>query len=140
MLEEKHTVPFPAVDSPSSCTCRRAERECRWCWRATVSAPARTARNTPCWARSCLPLGLALARFDFQGCGESTGVEDDTTIGTRLEDARSVLKYLAFHRRLDGRLGLLGSSWAATSRCIWRPSAPMRRRWSPGTLHPIWMT
>lgn len=54
--------------------------------------------------------GLALARFDFRGCGASTGAEDDTTIGTRLEDARAVLKYLAFHRRLDGRLGLLGSS------------------------------
>jgi alpha/beta superfamily hydrolase len=54
--------------------------------------------------------GLALARFDFRGCGESTGAEDDTTIGSRLEDARAVLKYLGFHRRLDGRLGLLGSS------------------------------
>lgn len=54
--------------------------------------------------------GLALARFDFRGCGASTGHEDDTTIGTRLEDARAVLKYLGFHRRLDGRLGLLGSS------------------------------
>lgn len=54
--------------------------------------------------------GLALARFDFRGSGESTGSEEDSTIGTRLEDGRAVLKYLALHRRLNGRIGLLGSS------------------------------
>jgi pimeloyl-ACP methyl ester carboxylesterase len=54
--------------------------------------------------------GLALARFDFRGCGESTGDEEDTTIATRVEDLEAVLKFLAFHRRLDGRFGLLGSS------------------------------
>lgn len=54
--------------------------------------------------------GLALARFDFRGCGESSGVEGETTVGTRLDDARAVLKYLPFHRRLNGRFGLLGSS------------------------------
>jgi fermentation-respiration switch protein FrsA (DUF1100 family) len=54
--------------------------------------------------------GLALARFDFRGCGESTGSEEASTVGTRLEDAGAVLTYLAVHRRLNGRLGLLGSS------------------------------
>jgi uncharacterized protein len=54
--------------------------------------------------------GLALARFDFRGCGESSGVEEETTIATRVEDAEAVVKFLAFHRRLDGRFGLLGSS------------------------------
>jgi alpha-beta hydrolase superfamily lysophospholipase len=54
--------------------------------------------------------GLALARFDFRGCGESTGVEDDTTVATRLEDARAVLAALRRDARLDGRVGLLGSS------------------------------
>lgn len=54
--------------------------------------------------------GLALARFDFRGCGQSTGTEPASTVGTRLEDARTVLKYLALHRRLDRRIGLLGSS------------------------------
>ena len=55
-------------------------------------------------------VGLALARFDFRGCGESTGVERDTTIATRIEDALAVLERLAKHPRLDGRVGLLGSS------------------------------
>ena len=54
--------------------------------------------------------GLALARFDFRGCGESTGVESDTTVGTRIEDALAVLDRLAKHSRLDARAGLLGSS------------------------------
>src|SRR2546422_7422383 len=54
--------------------------------------------------------GLALARFDFRGCGESSGIEEETTIATRVEDLEAVLKFLALHRRLDGRLGLLGSS------------------------------
>jgi len=54
--------------------------------------------------------GMALARFDFRGCGESPGCEDDTTVATRLEDARAVLAFLAAHPALDGRVGLLGSS------------------------------
>lgn len=54
--------------------------------------------------------GLALARFDFRGCGESAGREDETTIASRLEDLRAVLAALAGHPRLDGRFGLLGSS------------------------------
>jgi len=54
--------------------------------------------------------GLALARFDFRGCGESSGVEEDTTIATRMEDVEAVLAFLEKHPRLDGRVGLLGSS------------------------------
>ena len=54
--------------------------------------------------------GLALARFDFRGCGESSGREEDTTIATRLEDVEAVLTHLDGHPRLDGRVGLLGSS------------------------------
>src|SRR5437667_545085 len=54
--------------------------------------------------------GLALARFDFRGCGESSGREEDTTIASRVEDVEAVLGALADHPRLDGRVGLLGSS------------------------------
>ncbi|MBI2159698.1 MAG: alpha/beta fold hydrolase [Candidatus Rokubacteria bacterium] len=54
--------------------------------------------------------GLALARFDFRGCGESTGREDETTVASRIDDCRAVLARLESHPRLDGRFGLLGSS------------------------------
>jgi dipeptidyl aminopeptidase/acylaminoacyl peptidase len=54
--------------------------------------------------------GFALARFDFRGCGESTGVEEDTTIASRMEDVEAVLAFLSQHPRLDGRVGLFGSS------------------------------
>ncbi len=54
--------------------------------------------------------GLALARFDFRGCGESTGREDETTVATRIADAGAVLAFLGDHPRLAGRFGLLGSS------------------------------
>lgn len=53
---------------------------------------------------------VALARFDFQGCGESTGVEEKTTVATRIADTVAVLAHLRGHPRLDGRVGLLGSS------------------------------
>jgi len=54
--------------------------------------------------------GLALARFDFRGCGESSGVEEETTIASRIEDVDAVLGTLAGHPRLAPRVGLLGSS------------------------------
>lgn len=54
--------------------------------------------------------GLAVARFDFRGCGESPGREHETTIATRIEDVEAVVAHLATHHRLDGRFGLLGSS------------------------------
>jgi uncharacterized protein len=55
--------------------------------------------------------GIALARFDFRGSGESDGlVEAETTVASRVEDALAVLEFLTRHSRLDGRFGLLGSS------------------------------
>src|SRR3989475_12307872 len=56
------------------------------------------------------PAGFALARFDFRGCGESTGREEDTTIATRIEDVEAVMDVLAEHPRLSGSFALLGSS------------------------------
>ena len=68
--------------------------------------------------------GLALARFDFRGCGESSGREDETTIATRIEDVEAVLTFLEAHPRLDGRFGLLGSSLGGfvAGPCFRRPS------------------
>ncbi len=54
--------------------------------------------------------GLALARFDFRGSGESGGLYRDATIASRIADLEAVLERLAGHPSLDGRFGLLGSS------------------------------
>jgi pimeloyl-ACP methyl ester carboxylesterase len=54
--------------------------------------------------------GYGLARFDFRGCGESSGREDETTIATRIEDVEAVVKLLGRHPRLSGEVGLIGSS------------------------------
>ena len=67
--------------------------------------------------------GLALARFDFRGSGESGGLYRDATIASRIADLEAVLDHLAVHPSLDGRFGLLGSSlggfvalWVASRR------------------------
>jgi dipeptidyl aminopeptidase/acylaminoacyl peptidase len=54
--------------------------------------------------------GLALARFDFRGSGESGGLYRNSTIASRIADLETVLDHLARHPSLDGRFGLLGSS------------------------------
>lgn len=54
--------------------------------------------------------GLALARFDFRGSGESGGDFAHTTVGSRIRDLEAILDGLAEHPALDRRFGLLGSS------------------------------
>jgi uncharacterized protein len=67
--------------------------------------------------------GLALARFDFRGSGESGGLAREASIATRAADLEAVLDHLAKRPELDRRFGLLGSSlggfvalWVAASR------------------------
>jgi alpha-beta hydrolase superfamily lysophospholipase len=74
-------------------------------------------------ARELPASGLALARFDFRGSGESGGHRDRATIQSRVDDLCAVLDHLAKRPELDGRFGLLGSSlggyvalWAAAER------------------------
>ena len=54
--------------------------------------------------------GLALCRFDFRGSGESDGACAESTVASRIADLEAVLDFLAGHRALTGRCGLLGSS------------------------------
>ena len=89
--------------------------------------------------------GLALARFDFRGSGESGGRHEDATIETRVADLEGVLDHLAKLPELNGRFGLLGSSlggyvalWAAAARAGGAPlpvvtwNAPVSLRELPG--------
>jgi dipeptidyl aminopeptidase/acylaminoacyl peptidase len=59
----------------------------------------------------CVRAGLALARFDFRGSGESDGlVEAETTVASRVADVLAVVAFVRAHGRVDGRVGLVGSS------------------------------
>ena len=81
--------------------------------------------------------GLALARFDFRGCGESSGREDETTVASRIEDVEAVLALLEGHPRLDGRFGLLGSSlggFVALFVASRRPGTPVVTWNAPASL------
>ena len=81
--------------------------------------------------------GFALARFDFRGCGESSGREDETTIASRIEDVEAVTALLDGHPRLDGRIGLLGSSlggFVALFVAARRPGTPVVTWNAPASL------
>ena len=83
------------------------------------------------------PAGLALACFDFRGCGESSGTEEETTIASRMEDLEAVLAFLSRHPRLDGRFGLLGSSlggFVALQVAARRPGLPVVTWNAPASL------
>jgi alpha-beta hydrolase superfamily lysophospholipase len=54
--------------------------------------------------------GMAALRFDFLGCGASTGHLRDTTVSRRLDELRAVLGFLRRDLGIQGPLGLLGSS------------------------------
>jgi hypothetical protein len=75
--------------------------------------------------------GLALARFDFRGSGESAGLPRDATIESRIADLEAVLGHLAARPELDGRFGLLGSSLGGYV-ALWAAS-----RVAPGAPRPV---
>jgi dipeptidyl aminopeptidase/acylaminoacyl peptidase len=89
--------------------------------------------------------GLALARFDFRGSGESGGRYADATIESRIADLEAVLDHLAKQPELNGRFGLLGSSlggfvalWVAASRRHASPDPPPVVTWNaPAALHDL---
>jgi dipeptidyl aminopeptidase/acylaminoacyl peptidase len=88
--------------------------------------------------------GLALARFDFRGSGESGGSHREATIETRVADLEAVLDYLAKRSELDGRFGLLGSSlggfvalWAAASRAAAGAPLPVVTWNAPASLRDL---
>jgi len=69
--------------------------------------------------------GLALARFDFRGCGESSGREEETTSrrGSRTWRRAGAPRGTPSARRPHR---LLGSSLAASSRCSSPPGGRTR--------------
>lgn len=54
--------------------------------------------------------GVGLLRFDFCGCGESSGSMKETTVAGRIEDLAAAVKAVRLHPSFSGKIGLLGSS------------------------------
>jgi len=54
--------------------------------------------------------GIAVIRYDHQGCGESEGDLSATTATSRLKDLEAMVDLALHHLLLGNRLGLLGSS------------------------------
>jgi dipeptidyl aminopeptidase/acylaminoacyl peptidase len=55
--------------------------------------------------------GVASLRFDYSGCGESSGEFEEFTVQDYIRDAHTALKFLSSRRAVDStRLGLLGYS------------------------------
>ena len=82
-------------------------------------------------------VGLALARFDFRGCGESSGRMAETTIASRIDDVEAVLAFIAADPRIDHRVGLLGSSlggFVALQVAARRPGCPVVTWAAPSSL------
>lgn len=57
--------------------------------------------------------GIAVIRYDHQGCGESEGDLSATTTSARIKDLEAMCDLAARHPLLGDRLGLLGSSMGA---------------------------
>ena len=54
--------------------------------------------------------GIALIRYDHQGCGESEGDLSATTASSRIKDLEAIVDLAVHHPLLSDRFGLLGSS------------------------------
>ncbi len=54
--------------------------------------------------------GIALIRYDHQGCGESEGDISETTTSSRIKDLEAMFELAINHPLLSDSIGLLGSS------------------------------
>jgi len=62
-------------------------------------------------ARALARAGIAALRFDFRGSGESGGEFGSMTVPGEIADARTAVRFLSRHPRIDARrIGLLGLS------------------------------
>ena len=54
--------------------------------------------------------GIAALRFDFSGCGASTGTIADTTVSRRLQELEAIVRFADNHTALGRDCALMGSS------------------------------
>jgi len=60
-------------------------------------------------AKMAAERGVSVMRFDFRGCGESTGNMSDSTLSNRMEDLKRVIEYVR-KRFGNPEIALFGSS------------------------------
>jgi alpha/beta superfamily hydrolase len=58
--------------------------------------------------------GFGFVRFDFTGCGESSGTFADATLSRRIDDLIAVMEWVRALESHNGTLGLFGSSMGGT--------------------------
>ncbi|HPP07303.1 MAG TPA: alpha/beta hydrolase [Syntrophorhabdaceae bacterium] len=62
---------------------------------------------------------IATCRFDYHGCGESTGKIEETTLTIRLENLDIITEFVLNHRAIDKeRIGLMGSSFGGVTSIV----------------------
>jgi len=61
-------------------------------------------------AKTFTNAGMAAFRFDFSGCGKSSGKIADTTVSKRIEELKSVVCFAKTHPSLGKKFGIIGSS------------------------------
>ncbi|MBA4391553.1 MAG: hypothetical protein C0399_11550 [Syntrophus sp. (in: bacteria)] len=70
--------------------------------------------------------GIASCRFDYHGCGESSGNIEETTLTIRLENLDAIVDYARNHVDIDpDRIGILGSSFGGVT-CLLKASRDKR--------------
>ena len=83
-------------------------------------------------------MGIASCRFDYHGCGESTGDIRETTLTIRLDNLDRIVEAIRGMENIDPeRIGILGSSFGAVT-CVVKAARDRRIRCvSPlgNTLH-----
>lgn len=64
-------------------------------------------------------MGIASCRFDYHGCGESSGNIQETTLTIRLDNLDRIVEYVRNRKEIDPkRIGLLGSSFGGVTSII----------------------
>lgn len=67
-------------------------------------------------ARALCKNNFVVLRFDFRGCGDSEGKEEDYCFSSEIEDIGAALKFLLRQKYVDkNRIGLLGHSHGGAS-------------------------
>lgn len=70
--------------------------------------------------------GIASCRFDYHGCGESSGNIEETTLTKRIGNLDSITEYIINHRLVDpDKIGILGSSFGGST-CILKAAKDKR--------------